>query len=614
MKLGVVVFLWNRNFVICSGLYYWALWLRLEKPAIWVYIYIYIYKPPQPKRVLMSLHTKLGKTPLKYALENLNFEISIFSRETKSFDDQYHQNEAVSTATSRTLCTGRTLGLARVFDFWKSVLPSLHCVHFRHAMSKAGDKLCFDFVSRVTWGRSCSKQSMENPRHYFTVDSELRAALLEVEEEYFGSNVGAEVTIESDESELESGNEDDIPSDEHELDVSSTAARYFEGANHSQPSPGNPEEMFVCGCKKECSAAISKAAVERNRLNFQEMEKSQRDDFVLGMLEVTKFQEVTARGTQRERRRFVYKFQGKEICLSMFRHIYNIGTKHFDNLRKHLIENGLVPRVHKGTGKRAHNATSFPVVQNAVAFLRSYAERFGTPHSAPLHGRSGAPPTFLPSSCTKVSIHHKFVESCQEADIQAVGIHSIHCIHGYLESVYATHHYCNTPDGWMWSLSTLAPQCYLRRFRRGEARRSVTYAVSEEEKLAAVEQLKTHIHAAQAERDFYKASILSSREQLPAHLRNPLAEPAGQRSNRPPNFMHYTFDFTQNVALPQLSRQDGAIYFKAPRKVQIFGVNCEAKPWQINYLIDEADTIVMDGKSSHGPNAVISCRQLFWPK
>ena len=34
-------FLWNRNFVICSGHDYWALWLRLEKPAIWVYIYTY---------------------------------------------------------------------------------------------------------------------------------------------------------------------------------------------------------------------------------------------------------------------------------------------------------------------------------------------------------------------------------------------------------------------------------------------------------------------------------------------------------------------------------------------------------------------------------------------
>ena len=70
--------------------------------------------------------------------------------------------------------------------------------------------------------------------------------------------------------------------------------------------------------------------------------------------------------------------------------------------------------------------------------------------------------------------------------------------------------------------------------------------------------------------------------------------------------VHYTFDFAQNVALPHTARQVGPIYFKTPRKVQIFGVNVEAIPKQVNYPIDGNLTIGENGKNSLGPNTVVS--------
>jgi len=48
------------------------------------------------------------------------------------------------------------------------------------------------------------------------------------------------------------------------------------------------------------------------------------------------------------------------------------------------------------------------------------------------------------------------------------------------------------------------------------------------------------------------------------------------------------------------TQQVGPIYFKTPRKAHLFGVCCEAIPFQVNYLIDEADIV---GK---GSNSVIS--------
>ena len=50
----------------------------------------------------------------------------------------------------------------------------------------------------------------------------------------------------------------------------------------------------------------------------------------------------------------------------------------------------------------------------------------------------------------------------------------------------------------------------------------------------------------------------------------------------------------------------GPIYFMSLRKVQIFGVRIDGLPKQLNFLIDESETMGIDGTQTHGPNAVIS--------
>ena len=55
-------------------------------------------------------------------------------------------------------------------------------------------------------------------------------------------------------------------------------------------------------------------------------------------------------------------------------------------------------------------------------------------------------------------------------------------------------------------------------------------------------------------------------------------------------------------------QQAGAspLYFKPPRKIQIFGICCDSNRKQHNYLIDEDNSISTNGANTHGPNAVIS--------
>ena len=73
-----------------------------------------------------------------------------------------------------------------------------------------------------------------------------------------------------------------------------------------------------------------------------------------------------------------------------------------------------------------------------------------------------------------------------------------------------------------------------------------------------------------------------------------------------PEYAHYTFDFAEQVHIPHHSRQVGPIYFKVCRKIQLFGICCDSDRKQVNYLIDEDNSIGFNGANTHGPNSVIS--------
>ena len=69
---------------------------------------------------------------------------------------------------------------------------------------------------------------------------------------------------------------------------------------------------------------------------------------------------------------------------------------------------------------------------------------------------------------------------------------------------------------------------------------------------------------------------------------------------------HYTFDFGQLATIPHHAREVGALYFKVPRRIQLFGIAAEAMPSEHNYKFDEHQAIGIDGSKSHGPNSVLS--------
>ena len=72
-----------------------------------------------------------------------------------------------------------------------------------------------------------------------------------------------------------------------------------------------------------------------------------------------------------------------------------------------------------------------------------------------------------------------------------------------------------------------------------------------------------------------------------------------------PISMLYSFDHAQSVHYPSNPLQPGPMYIKTACKCDIFGICCEGSRIQVNYLIDEAESI---GK---GANSIISYLHYF---
>ena len=97
-----------------------------------------------------------------------------------------------------------------------------------------------------------------------------------------------------------------------------------------------------CGCRKKCLEKFDGGDISQMQLNFAEMDKHEMD-----FLESSKYSvDTTTRGNKRKKQWYKYTFQGQEICAGGFRCLYSVGIKQFKNLKKHLEENGPVPRVH----------------------------------------------------------------------------------------------------------------------------------------------------------------------------------------------------------------------------------------------------------------------------
>ena len=108
-----------------------------------------------------------------------------------------------------------------------------------------------------------------------------------------------------------------------------------------------------------------------------------------------------------------------------------------------------------------------------------------------------------------------------------------------------------------------------------------------------------HLNCVETERDLYRNICAESKrnfERVEEEIKLDEAhEPCSVNTT-----IHYSLDYAQQIHIPSKPMQQGPISFKTPRKCGIFEVMCEAVPWQVNYLIDEASEV------GNGANTTVS--------
>ncbi|XP_060577599.1 uncharacterized protein LOC132734769 [Ruditapes philippinarum] len=357
-----------------------------------------------------------------------------------------------------------------------------------------------------------------------------------------------------------------------------------EGVFESE-SDDNDVTSVQCKCKTNCLSQFDAEHIQGHILSLREMEKDQKEMFVMGSLLKIGAQET--RKGKRKRVRYRYTFDGKTVCKSVFCHINDIGQRTVKSLLKHLNSNGPVPRIHGNTGRKPSHAVKYEDVRFCVDFLLLYAEINGLTMPAAPRGADEAAPVLLPCNTTKVDLHSKYQQACVEAGVRCLGITTFKCVWKQ----------CLPHIKIMTAKDDVCHKCEIIRKR-------VADAINEMDKLEAANDLREHIQDAQRERQVYRQTIEEAREEM-RHTSVTVNRPA-QPCTSDLSKVHYTFDYSQNVTIPHHSQQMGPLYFVTGRKIQIFGVRVDSVSQQYNYLIDEDESIGADGTGTHGPNSVIS--------
>jgi len=84
---------------------------------------------------------------------------------------------------------------------------------------------------------------------------------------------------------------------------------------------------------------------------------------------------ATSKQKERQRNRNKYIFQGKEVCQEAFLYVENVTIYQLKSIRSHVLEQGVVARVHKNKGKRPHNVLELDHYQLAHRFVEDLLEK-----------------------------------------------------------------------------------------------------------------------------------------------------------------------------------------------------------------------------------------------
>ena len=356
-----------------------------------------------------------------------------------------------------------------------------------------------------------------------------------------------------------------------------------------------------CQCGQNCQEQLSAEEIRDARAVVRLLSSKERNSLLLGQLwSFLRHSEFTVSARTkglRKRQKFEYRINAdRRVCRDVFLFYNGETPKRLKRLQKHLIENGTLPPVHGNVGRKPAHACSEQNRAMVKSFIVNYAANHGLPDPGrDLRSGKGRLRILLPSVMTYMSVHRVYEKSLRadSMTVEPVGRHTFARI--WQEEV--PHIVFNDPR------TDLCMTC--EGFKKQLNQVTATHDEQRDAKKAEVhQQALDHLQQACRERVYYRACAKISREHYD-HLAG-LGNQTPCKANSRDILMHYSFDFAQQFHYPFEDQQVGPIYFKTPRRAQLFGVCIEGIPRQVNYLIDEADFL------AKSPNTVISLLDHFF--
>lgn len=352
--------------------------------------------------------------------------------------------------------------------------------------------------------------------------------------------------------------------------------------------------LTSCKCSLNCQLQFSAEELIRARSEFYSLSSENKNSYILGQLRLlskhNKFSDSARIKTLRKRQKFEYKIDSdRVVCKDVFLFYYGETKERLKRLQKCLSDHPVQSVEHGNKGQKPSNTYLTSDRELVKLFITNIAETQGLPDPGrDVRKGKGRLRVLLPSIMNYSSIHKLYENSLIKMDLTPIGYQTFLKIWQeelpYIEFNNPRTDLCMTCENFKKDINQL---------------RSSLDENKEELKIALYKTAVDHLNYARKERIYYKAHSKVAKIDYEKIFNNDM-NLVPSKPNSKDIIMGYSWDFAQQLQYPFEDQQVGPIYFKTPRRAQLFGICCEGNFSQTNYLIDEADFL---GKNA---NTVIS--------
>lgn len=337
-----------------------------------------------------------------------------------------------------------------------------------------------------------------------------------------------------------------------------------------------------CGCALNCQNKFTKEELLASRAQFRALSASESNCYILAQLRVfSRHSDIacSARSQNaRTRQKFDYRINSdREVCRDAFLFYHSESLKRLQRLQEYLSEKPITPPIHGNVGHKSPNAYTDAEREAVKSFILNFSEIHGLPDPGrDVRKGKGRLRIFLPSLLNYTSVHRSYKDSLGAIDKEAIPYRTFLDIWQkelpHIEFNRPRSDLCMTCENFKKALNQVTAE-----------------SIEEQEKQEATiyQQALDHLNYVKKERLYYKSYVHES--VIDYKKINKIATMQMGQENSLDIVMSYSWDFAQQLQYPFEEQQVGPIFFKTPRRAQLFGVCCEGSQQQANYLIDEAD-------------------------